>query len=686
MVEPKAVGIDLGTTNSAVACLDHGGKPQMLRNEEGDTVTPSAVFFRATGDILVGKAALSEGSLEPGRLARFFKREMGNFDYQPDFGDASGNAESLSAQLLFYLREQAERQLGELGPAVVTVPAYFHNTKREATIRAAEAAGLKIARTINEPTAAAVAYAAERPQLQGTLMVYDLGGGTFDVTILEFAPDRANVIGSDGDHDLGGVLWDNRLVNYVCDVFAAEAGLDPRDDPFAVHDLRLRCEDAKKALSSRIEVNVPVSTDGHRAMIPVSRNMFEDLTADLVDQTRILMIEALRAAGLTWPEIDAVLLVGGSTRMPAVTAMLQTLTRKDPLRDINPDECVAAGAAIEAARVGESKLTLGSATRTIRDVTPHSLGYVAISPDGSRFINDIIIPRNTPCPVALSHSAEVSTTAHQENSFDIYLLQGESQRVLDNTVLGRYEVAGVPHGEGKTRVSIAFSYDLSGVVSVTCALTDGSDLATAVVQDDVDLKWTDLDPEEWVRRNAAAICLLFDTSGSMSGEGIRQAKQAAKHFLEESGNGAKIALVEFGRSPGRTLCALTGDHDQLRSAINSLEAGNGTPLTEGLRTSQSLLADIQTQQILLVLTDGMPDDPEGALLVAGEMKRDGVRIIAVGAGSSIDEDFLRRLASSSQDGMNVDFSELTSTFGSIAQAMGSGAGISAGDGLAVLKQ
>ncbi|MHB9130443.1 MAG: Hsp70 family protein [Armatimonadota bacterium] len=678
-----SIGIDLGTTNSAVAYIDQHGMPQMVKNDSGDPTTPSAVYFKSEDEIVVGLEAKEALAFEPDHVAMFFKRNMGSASFCPQYLGRLYDATSLSREVLAYLNKTAIMQLGEVGEVIVTVPAYFHNPQREATIAAGKAAGLNIIRTINEPTAAAVAYSQRHPDITGRFLVYDLGGGTFDVTILEYTIDTTKVIASDGNHLLGGILWDERLLDYVANAFADEYGVNPAEDPLLVGDLRLRCEEAKKTLSMRDETKLSISYQGKRGAIPVTRTTFEDITSDLMDQTRVLMMQALKAAGLRWPDIDAVLLVGGSTRMPSVRTMISTLSRKEPLSDINPDECVAIGAALEAAATISAKqnrtfyLSGGLQMRKTQDVTPHSLGYVAISPDGRRFINDVIIRRNMPTPTLQANTAELDTSPNADSSLDLFLLQGERERILENEVLGHYEVTDIPLHSGKARLEIGFEYDTSGVVRVSCKdIKSGTLLPVRVTDRNIDLSWTDMSPKEYAEKMAKAyVVLLIDTSGSMSGTGIEEAKRAAAEFLTKlpKGKQVEVGIVEFGRSSGGILHKLSTDYSAINGVIAQLSASNGTPLTEGLSTCSQMLANIKDARTVVVLTDGMPNNVPGSLQMADSLKQAGVRIIAVGAGSGVDYDFLRRLASNPTDGMSINFTELTNTFGRIARAIGSSA-------------
>ena len=444
--------------------------------------------------------------------------------------------------------------------AVITVPAYFHDPQRLATEAAGAQAGLEVIGTINEPTAAALAYGLAHPELTGTILVYDLGGGTFDVTLIDYSADAMRVIGSDGDYHLGGVLWDQRLMELVADRFSDAHDVDVLADPAAVADLRLACEQAKFSLSAREQVKVPVRCGGQSDSVVVTRAEFEAATLDYLDRTRELIVRLIRETGVPWPRIDATVLVGGSTRMPAVRALISGLARKQPLADINPDECVAQGAALWAATQtgqpvfagmlpgGGAASAAGRGLRVMTDVSPHSLGYVQESADGHRYINGTVITKNTPLPTVQTRPSVVRTDPRRESSFEVIVLQGDAERVLDNEIVGRYEIGEVPDENGSTIVSVSFGYDASGIVRVRAvAASSAAELPVRSLDAHDDYAWTDADPEEGQGRAAADIVFLVDTSGSMSDaiEGVKSSCSLFASEVAKQGVQVRLGLIGF---------------------------------------------------------------------------------------------------------------------------------------------
>ena len=422
------VGIDLGTTNSAVAYRNSYGRPEVISNREGQNITPSVVYF-GSNPPTVGQEAKEWARLGNNEIASFFKPHMGSPLFQLEFHGKTYSATELSTLVLKRLKQDAEARLG--GPvdrAVITVPAYFADQKRKATIEAGEAAGFQVLRIINEPTAAALAYGLQKTGVDETVLIYDLGGGTFDVTIARITPREIVVLSTAGDHDLGGKNWDDRIATFLSERFASETGFDPLDDPVALNEVLVLSEQAKWALSERSSTRITLQLGQDRRTFELSRSEFETMTFPLMDRTRRLTEEARGEAGLSWPKVDGVLLVGGSTRMPMVRTYVSQMAGKSPRAGVNVDEVVALGAAIQAAiEVGQS---IGDATPrflrsraaarkrlrarcsscaraacvTDRCDVPHSLGTVGVSPDGSSYINDIVVRRNLSIPASNTKS------------------------------------------------------------------------------------------------------------------------------------------------------------------------------------------------------------------------------------------------------------------------------------------
>ncbi|MBI5169537.1 MAG: Hsp70 family protein [Candidatus Eisenbacteria bacterium] len=498
MTDDVVVGIDLGTTNSAVAWVTPEGRAEVIPNAEGGKVTPSVVQYATDGSVVVGETARQQLALEEGNTGKFFKLEMGTQTEYLLAGRRRSPVE-LSAAILRQLRADAESALGRpVRRAVITVPAYFLNAARDATRQAGELAGLEVLQLINEPTAAAFAYGGGRRETPETLMVYDLGGGTFDISVVRSDADAVEVVATDGNHQLGGKDWDDRLVEYLAERYRERHDTDPLGDPQSYHELRLRAEDAKRSLSRLTKAAVTVSCGGTMERIEVDRATFETLTLDLLAQTEMLMSAVLTASGLGRESFDGILMVGGSTRMPMCEALVTRFLGRSPRTAVHPDESVALGAALLAHQLVAGPQSASSSgagarlsSRRIRDVMSHSLGMIAVSAERDRYVNSVLIPRNRPVPCSEVRPFEVGTRSGRDNTTAVYVTQGESESPADCTFVGKYEIGGIPHGErGKSVIEIAYAYDASGVVQVTARVA-GSGAALTVTPHPVpqDMAW-----------------------------------------------------------------------------------------------------------------------------------------------------------------------------------------------------
>ena len=459
----KIIGIDLGTTNSCVAVME-GGKPVVIANTEGSRTTPSVVAFTKNGERLVGEPAKRQAVTNADKTIASIKRHMGS-DYRVAIDDKKYSPQEISAMILQKLKADAESYLGEeVKEAVITVPAYFNDAQRQATKDAGKIAGLDVKRIINEPTAAALAYGLDNGEEQ-KIMVYDLGGGTFDVSVIEIGDGVIEVLATSGDNHLGGDDFDNKLIQYMVNEFKSKEGIDLSGDRMAMQRLKEEAEKAKKELSSAANTNINVPfityspTEGAKHFeMNLTRAKFDELTSDLVERTVIPVQNALRDAGITASELTKVLLVGGSTRIPAVQDKVKQLTGKEPSKNLNPDECVAIGASIQGGKLaGDS----GAGDILLLDVTPLTLSIETMGGIATH-----LIERNTTIPTKKSQI--FSTAADNQTAVDINVVQGERQFAKDNKSLGRFQLDGIaPAPRGIPQIEVTFDIDANGIVNVS---------------------------------------------------------------------------------------------------------------------------------------------------------------------------------------------------------------------------
>ena len=604
----KVIGIDLGTTNSVVAVME-GGEPTVITNQEGSRLTPSVVGFSKNGERLVGQLAKRQAVSNPDRTISSIKRHMGT-NYRVEIDDKKYSPEEISAMILQKLKADAEKYLGEtVSQAVITVPAYFSDSQRQATKDAGKIAGLEVLRIINEPTAAALAYGIDKSE-DHTVMVYDLGGGTFDVSILDVGDGVFEVKATNGDTHLGGDDFDQRIIDWMVDEFKKAEGIDLSNDRMAMQRLREAAEKAKIELSGVMStnINLPFITagaDGPKHLdMDLTRAKFEEMTADLVERTMGPTRQAMADAGMSASDINKVLLVGGSTRIPAVQEAIKKFMGKEPHRGINPDECVAVGAAIQAGVLaGEVKDVL------LLDVTPLSLG---IETAGGIFTR--MIDRNTTIPT--SKSQIFSTYSDNQPSVDIHVLQGERDMAADNKTLGRFELSGIPAApRGVPKIEVTFDIDANGIVNVKAKdLGTGKEQKITITssgtldKDEVDrlVKEAEANAEADKKRKEAvearnqadSLCYqaektIKDMEGKGSDELIAKVKTAMDALKEKMKGDDVDAIKKATEELTKPLYELSAELYKQTEAAKGAEAGAGAANAGGAKKADDDVVDAE---------------------------------------------------------------------------------------------
>ena len=584
----KIIGIDLGTTNSCVAVME-GGKPAVIANTEGARTTPSVVAFTKTGERLVGEPAKRQTITNPDKTVISIKRHMGS-DFRVAIDDRKYSPQEISAMILQKLKTDAESYLGEkVTEAVITVPAYFTDSQRQATKDAGKIAGLEVKRIINEPTAAALAYGLDNEHEQ-KIMVYDLGGGTFDVSIIEIGEGVIEVLATSGDNRLGGDDFDERIIKFLNQTFKNQEGIDLSSDKMAMQRLKEAAEKAKKELSTTTttNINLPFITatqDGPKHLdVTLTRAKFDELTADLVERTLTPVNNALKDAGLNASELDKILLVGGSTRIPAVQDAVKKITNKEPFKGINPDECVAVGASIQGGKLaGES----GAGDILLLDVTPLSLGIETLGGVATK-----LIERNTTIPT--KKSQVFSTAEDNQTAVDIHVVQGERQFARDNKTLGRFRLDGIGMApRGIPQIEVTFDIDANGIVNVSA-----KDLGTGKVQHITITASTNLSDSDIDK--AVKEAQQFEEQDKVRKEAIDIRNEAdsmafqTEKALNEAGDKvdpSEKAKVEEELKKLKDLLAKTSTDNMSESDVNEIKAAKESLMT----VSQELFTKLYQQ-------------------------------------------------------------------------------------------
>lgn len=716
------IGIDLGTTFSAVAMMDERkGQPVIIPNTLGEKITPSVIQFTEDGEIIVGTEAKEAYEAGESGCVSVFKRSMGKPGSYCTFYGKQYTPEDLSAILLQYLKKEAEAVTGQtVDEAVVTVPAYFYHKERQATMNAAKKAGLNIRQIINEPTAAAMNYGVNHWRENARVLVYDLGGGTFDITLVRMKKDgQMESMQTLGDHTLGGKDWDARICALVESKIEADTGVCPAEELTVRQTVAQNAENLKKQLTQRNTATLRLRLPDYGTYTTsITLEEFEEETLDLIERTGGLCNNLLQGLNMTWNDVTDILLVGGSTRMRQVSSYLKRISGHSPLSQVNPDEAVALGAAIqvhlplpeysviavagaqEQPKVGsfnfrksskaapKTPANLGAVGKETSlssalcmyhaDVVAHAMGVIAVNAEGTHYINKTIIPANQKIPVKCAEAFHYYTSANADNELEIYVLQG-SKAPLECQIIGKYVVSGITHDRNAnpTTIKIQYSYDVNGMIHVQ-ARQGTSTVDLPIREDPVPADMSKfgrpIEPDEFrPKAEDLSVVMAVDVSGSMSGEPIKDALNAMCHFVDQfedyPGKVEIGAIAVSDRS--KIVQPLTGNLRKCKASIRSIECcmtgvcNDGHPFDD----VKKMMSHIRGKRLAIILADGMWSHQNVAVEAARSCHRQDIDVVGIGFGSA-DEKFLRQISNGNINSMLVSQSELHQSFGKIAQEIG----------------
>lgn len=701
------VGIDLGTTYTVISYIDQVTKePRIIKNKKGNNTTPSVIGFTSENEYVIGEEAKSMEEVGNVNTASFYKLHMGDHGYKVTLYGKEYTARELSGLFLKRLIEDAEQTMREkISRAVITVPAYFEEAAKNDTIAAGQAAGLEVMNIINEPTAACVAYGLKEDGSDKKILIYDLGGGTFDVTVAEVKKDSISVKGTIGHHSLGGRDWDGAIADWLAERYLDETGIDISEDSEASAENMIKAEIAKRQLTSSIYADISVGSGKDKRKFRLTRHDFEELTSYLLNITTDLIDQLFDNIHITWHDIDGAVLVGGSTKMPMVRNFIAENNIR-VLDGVHPDEAVAIGAAIQAnissfcatltsrkeiksslaMKKDELDLARLPGAKLIVDVIPHSLGMIVESADRSSFVNDIMIPRNTPCQSAKeTKRRELRVSRKKENNhLDIYLLQGESTDPVNCSVAKKYCFYDIDYvGGGKTLLDITFMHTINGTIDISATQTEnGKQLKFREEPIPDDMSWIEQKPTEIYGGSetsvSGALVMALDLSGSMSLEvkpgvtALDSAKQAMMNFVDQfSDHDIDIGIIGFS-DKSKVYCHPSSDHKKAKSAIGHLKSCDTGICNDAdpLPLIYSELEKYRNEPFVyaLVLTDGVwdPNACADAVNMKKKYEKSDMEIIGMGFGQA-DCKFLKRISTRDELANVDDIANLNSNLSSIAR-------------------